>query len=121
MSEEHGNFDILSKMEPMARRALAQLQAMEKAIHHNNRDDIEKHLVEAQNALSKLREDLNLHDRLVKAFNKAPEEDAISKSVGNIHQYNNTDSDYDGTEGGVVLGVSRKGRSTTVMRPHRVF
>ena len=117
MSEQHGDFEILSKMEPMARRALASMEAMEKAIIHNNRDEIEKNLMEAQNALSKLKEDLYLHDTLTKAFST----ERSDTRMGNLHQFKNTDSDYDGTEGAVVLGVSRKGRSTTVMRPHRVW
>ena len=121
MSEEHGDFGIISKMEPMARRALAQMEAMEKAIMHNNRDDIEKHLSEAQNALSKLREDLNLHDSLAKSFTSVLDGSQLEKSMGNLHQFKETDSDYDGTEGAVVLGVSRKGRSTVIMRPHQVF
>jgi len=121
MSDEHGDFGIIGKMEPMARRAIAQMEMMEKAIIHNNRDDIEKHLQEAQNALSKLREDLSLHDRLAKSFTTVSDGSQIEKSMGNLHQFKETDSDYDGTEGAVVLGVSRKGRSTTIMRPHRVF
>jgi hypothetical protein len=120
MSQEHGEFGIIEKMEPMARRALAQMEAMEKAIQHNNRDDVAKHLAEAQNALSKLSEDLELHDRLAKAFT-INEADKIQKSAGNHYQFKNTDSDYDGTEGAVVLGVSRKGGSTNVFRPHQVF
>ena len=122
MSEAVGDFGIISKMEPMARRALAQMEAMEKAIQHNNRDDIEKHLMEAQNALSKLKEDLDLHDRLNKMFTSATDSSELQKSVGNLHTFKHTDSHYAGTEGdAVVMGVSRKGRSSTVMRPHRVF
>ena len=37
--------------------------------------------------------------------------------MGNISQHNNTVSDYDGTEGAVVLGISRMGRSSTIWRP----
>ena len=42
MSE--GDIFGLQKMDPMARRALASMEAMIKAIDFNNRDDIEKHL-----------------------------------------------------------------------------
>ncbi len=121
MSETIGDFGIITKMDPMARRAQAQLEAMQTAIQHNNRDDIAKHLEAAQNALSQLKSDLDLHDRLAKSFTSATDSSQLQKSAGNLYQFKPTDSDYDGTQDQAVTGISRKGRSTTVMRPHRVF
>jgi len=120
MTESFGNFEILEKMQPMARRAISQIEAMEQAILQNNRADIEKYIVEAENAISHLKSDLELHDRLQKALS-AQKADETTIRKGNIQEFHHTDSDYAGTEQGVVLGVSRKGRTTDVFRPHRVF
>ena len=49
MNETIGDFGIISKMDPMARRALSQVESMQNAIQHNNRDDVAKHLEAAQN------------------------------------------------------------------------
>ena len=121
MSETIGDFGIISKMDPMARRALSQVESMQNAIQHNNRDDVAKHLEAAQNALAQLKSDLDLHDRLQKSFTSATDSSQLQKSVGNLHQFKSKDSDYEGSEDGVIMGVYRKGRSTNVMRPHRVF
>ena len=115
MTEGFLNFGLVTKMDPMARRATASMEAMQQAIAHNNLDDVAKHIEEAKNALAVLERDLNLQ----KSFQKAGE---IRKSdttteilgkglpLGNISQHSQTTSDYDGTEGAVVLGVSRMGR-----------
>ncbi len=120
MTETFGNFEIIEKMQPMARRAISQIEAMEQAIMQNNRVDIEKFLVEAENAISHLKSDLELHDRLQKALG-TQKTDTTTIRKGNITEFHHTDSDYEGTEHGVVMGVSRKGRTTSVFRPHRVF
>ena len=109
-------FDIISKMDPMARRALAAIEAVQKAIELNNTSDIEQNLMAAENAISVLKRDLNLHNQL----NKSAPDQAHDRFVGSIHQFDNTASDYKGTEGGVVLGVSRHGRDAGVFQPHRV-
>ena len=52
-------FGIISKMDPMARKAQASIDAMQKAIDLNNRDDIAKHLKDALNALAVVSSDLD--------------------------------------------------------------
>ena len=58
----------LKKMDPMTRRALASVEAMQKAIDLNNRDDVEKHLNDAKNALSMITNDLGLFDSLTNQY-----------------------------------------------------
>ena len=60
MNEGFLDFGIIAKMDPMARRATASMEAMQNAIAHNNMDDVAKHIEEAKNALSVLERDLNL-------------------------------------------------------------
>ena len=118
MSE--GELFGLKKMDPMARRALASMEAMLKAIDHNNREDIEKHLNNATNALSSLKEDLSLHDSLVKALsNNGPRHDPTQ--VGVIRKFDNTDGDLSPNDGAIALGVVRAGRTDKVFRPHEVY
>ena len=105
-------------MDPMARRALASVEAMLKAIDHNNRDDIEKHLNNAKNALSSLGEGLDLHDKLVKALSK---KSADALQVGVIRKFDNTDGALDANDGAIALGVVRAGRTDKVFRPHEVY
>jgi hypothetical protein len=100
-------FDILVKMNPMARRAIACLEAVEKATLLNNRDDIEKNLEVARNAISMMFDDLGLHDNLVKAGNQSP----TDSQTGIIMKYDNA----------IALGVVRAGRTTNVFRPHEVY
>ena len=45
-------FDIIAKMDPMARRAKAAVEAIEKAIATGDRDSLAAHLEQAENALS---------------------------------------------------------------------
>ena len=87
MSDNQG---ILQKMDAMNRRALASLEAMQKAIADGDRGQIGKHMIDAENALSYLKDDLKLHDTLAKS------------------------------ENAVVMGVSRVGRSTAHYTEHRV-
>ena len=113
------DFGILAKMDPMARRAQASIEAMHSAITHNNLDDVAKHIEEAKNALAVLERDMNLAKSFESAALKKSAEEAIQGEglpMGNISQHNQTSSDYDGTEGAVVLGVSRYGRRN-VWRP----
>jgi len=111
------NQEILQKMDAMSRRALASLEAMQKAITEGNRGMIGKHMIDAENALSYLKSDLNLHDSLTKT---AEANLAHTQFLGVIPQYNNKASDYNGTENAVVKGVSRAGRSSGFYTPHRV-
>ena len=111
-------FDILSKMDPMARRAAASLEAMQKAIAFNNEGDIEKHLNEIRSALDVLERDLELHKSMEKAFGRITTD---STHLGVLKQFTNSDSDYTGGEGGAALGVVRAGRTANVFRPHEVF
>ena len=88
MSETIGDFGIISKMDPMARRALSQVESMQNAIQHNNRDDVAKHLEAAQNALAQLKSDLIcmtdcrnlLPRRLIPANFKSPLETYINSN-----------------------------------------
>ena len=111
------NFDIISKMDPMARKCLAAVEAITKAIETNNRDSIESHIMMAENALSMLKSDLNTHYLLAKAMKPSAPADRF---MGVIPQYDNTASDYNGTENAVALGVSRHGRDSGYFQPHRV-
>ena len=72
----------LKKMDPMARRATAALEALTKAIETEDRLAVEKHLDAATNAMALLREDLSLYDSL----NKAVTHDFISVSEGSSIQ-----------------------------------
>ena len=110
-------FDILVKMNPMARRAIACLEAVEKATLRNNRDDIEKNLEVARNAISMMFDDLGLHDNLVKAGNQSP----TDSQTGIIMKYDNTESDINANDNAIALGVVRAGRTTNVFRPHEVY
>ena len=119
MSEmTEGDLFGLKKMDPMARRALASMEAMLKAIDHNNRDDIEKHLNNATNALSSLKEDLSLHDSIHKALSKKATQDL---QVGVIRKFDNTDGDLSVNDGAIALGVVRAGRTDRVFRQHEVY
>ena len=115
MTEDFMDFGILAKMDPMARRATASMEAMQMAIAHNNLDDVAKHIEEAKNALAVLERDLDLQKSFAKSAIIAKSDTGSSVKgqglpMGNIAQHNQTSSDYDGTEGAVVLGVSRYGR-----------
>lgn len=112
-------FDLISKMDPMARRALASLEAVQAAIKTNDKTTIGKHLIDAENAIQHLKSDLDLADRLSKMMsgNSMP---AAETRMGVLAQYDNTASDYKGTEGAIALGVSRAGRATGFYTPHRV-
>lgn len=114
MSDNQG---ILQKMDAMNRRALASLEAMQKAIADGDRGQIGKHMIDAENALSYLKDDLKLHDTLAKSANT---NEAHTRFLGFIPQYDNNASDYTGTENAVVMGVSRVGRSNTHYTEHRV-
>ena len=105
----------LKKMDPMARRALASVEAMQKAIDHNNRDDIEKHLGDAKNALEMLSDDLGLYDRLAKTV------DTTDTQVGQILKFDNTEGNLSANDGAIALGVVRAGRTDKIFRPHTVY
>jgi len=121
MTDGFLDFGLLEKMEPMARRALASLEAMQNALVHKNTEDVSKHIEDAENALSALKKDLNLVQSFEQtaSITKSDSEGVVGEGLpmGNISQHNNTVSDYDGTEGAVVLGISRMGRSSTIWRP----
>ena len=110
-------------MDPMARRATASMEAMQQAIVHNNMGDVAKHIEEAKNALSILERDLNLAKSLQASATIAKSDGEIIQGdgsmMGNIGRHHNTVSDYDGTEGATVMGVSRMGRSSTIWRPQQ--
>ena len=110
-------FGILAKMDPMARKALASIEAMQKAIDCNNRDDIAKHLDDAKNALEVLSGDLELHDNLTKQLQNEYSE----QQVGSILKYENTDGNYSANDGAIALGVVRPGRTDKVFRPHTIY
>tara|TARA_B100000029_G_C17306683_1_gene862795 strand:+ start:179 stop:523 length:345 start_codon:yes stop_codon:yes gene_type:complete len=110
-------FDLLAKMDPMARRALASIEAMQKAIDLNNRDDIEKHLHDARNAMDVLMGDLELHDKLTKQM----QNESDSVQAGMIMKFDNTDGDYSANDGAIALGVVRAGRTNKVFREHTIF
>lgn len=110
-------FDLISKMDPMARRALASLEAVQAAIKTNDKNTIGKHLLDAENAIQHLKSDLDLADRLSKMMTKTQ---SVENRLGVLPQYDNTASDYKGSEGAIALGVSRAGRATGFYTPHRV-
>lgn len=110
-------FDIIEKMDPMARRALAAIEGVQKAIQANDADSISAGIMAAENALAMLKSDLALHDQLAKSMSKTPTADRF---MGVIPQYDNNASDYNGTENAVAMGVSRHGRSTNFFTPHRI-
>ena len=115
MTDGFMDFGILAKMDPMARRAQASIEAMQQAIVHNNVDDVAKHIEEAKNALAMLERDMNLAKSFANAaeIKKEAAQQGEGLPLGNISQHDQTSSDYDGTEGAVVLGVSRYGRRQT--------
>tara|TARA_R110000751_G_scaffold159792_1_gene265522 strand:- start:213 stop:572 length:360 start_codon:yes stop_codon:yes gene_type:complete len=119
MSDMSEGYDLISKMDPMARRALASVQAMQKAIDLNNRDDIGKHLDDAKNALSVLSGDLDLHDRLNKKLPDTGSRPDVQ--LGAIIKHDNTDGNYNANDGAIALGVVRAGRTDKVYRPHVVY
>lgn len=108
---------IIAKMDPMARRALAATEGLQKAIEAQDTDAIKAHITAAENALSMLKSDLALHDQLTKAMSRTTPADRF---MGVIPQYDNNASDYNGTENAVAMGVSRHGRSTGFFTPHRI-
>ena len=110
-------FDIIEKMDPMARRALAAVEGIQKAIASNDTQAISAGIMAAEKALSMLKGDLALHDQVQKSVAKNHSADRF---LGVIPQYDNTASDYNGTENAVAMGVSRHGRSTAFYTPHRV-
>ena len=105
----------LKKMDPMARRALASVEAMQKAIDHNNRDDIEKHLNDAKNALTMLSDDLGLYDKLAKTAEKEDHQ------LGQILKFENNEGSVSANDGAIALGVVRAGRTDKIYRPHTVY
>jgi hypothetical protein len=121
MVEGFLDFGLIKKMDPMARRALASMEAMQIAIAHNNSDDVAKHITEAKNALEILERDLNLVKSMEASAAIAKSDENViqgeGQPLGNIGIHKETTSDYDGTEGAVVLGVSRMGRSSNIWRP----
>jgi len=123
MTEGFLDFGLITKMDPMARRALASMEAMQQAIAHNNTDDVAKHISEAKNALAILERDLDLHKSFMATAQIAKSDESgvqgDGRVLGNVSQHRNTVSDYDGTEGATVLGVSRYGRSSTFWRPQQ--
>ena len=87
----------LSKMDPMARRCVASVEAMQKA----------------------LSEDLVLHDTLHKALGNQISSDEIRKGVTYTPQ--NTEGNFNGGEDAIAYGVVRPGRSDKLYRKHQVF
>ena len=108
---------MLEKMDPMARRALAAIEGVQKAIQANDVGAISEGIMAAENALSMLKSDLNLHDQIVKSMSRTT---PAERFMGVIPQYDNNASDYNGTENAVAMGVSRHGRSTGFFTPHRI-
>jgi hypothetical protein len=120
MTEGFLDFGLIQKMDPMARRAVASMEAMQQAIVHNNMDDVGKHLEDAKNALAVLEGDLSLAKSFATTAAISKSDDGVlgeGRTLGNVAVHKNTVSDYDGTEGATVLGVSRLGRSSTFWRP----
>lgn len=108
---------MLEKMDPMARRALAAIEGVQKAIQANDTEGISAGIMAAENALAMLKSDLSLHDQIAKSMqNNQP----ADRFLGVIPQYDNNASDYNGTENAVAMGVSRHGRSTGFFTPHRI-
>ena len=107
----------LSKMDPMARKCVAAVEAMQTAIDGNNRDDVALNLAKAKNALDKLTEDLGVHDSLT----KASERNIGDVQSGPMYLPINPENKFNGGEDAIGLGVVRPGRSDKLYRPHRVF
>ena len=110
-------FNLIKKMEPMARKAMAEMEAMENAIHYNNRDDVAKHLENAMQALSVVQSDLELHDKWTKLASNEPTE----QQLGQILKFDNTEGNVSANDGAIALGVIRAGRTDKIYRPHRVY
>ena len=110
-------FNLIEKMEPMARKAMAEMEAMEKAIHHNNRDDVAKHLENAMQALSVVQGDLELHDK----WTKLATTERVDEQVGQILKFDNTEGNVSANDGAIALGVIRAGRTDKIYRPHTVY
>jgi len=111
-------FDILAKMDPMARRCLAAVEAMQKGIDTNDRNLIEQQLLIAKNALSMVEDDLQLHDRLSKAA-PPPSDSLIQKGTAFIPS--NHENTFNGGEDAEVFGVVRPGRTSKLYREHIVY
>lgn len=108
---------MLEKMDPMARRALAAIEGVQKAIQANDTEGISAGIMAAENALAMLKSDLDLHDQITKSVSKTQ---PAERFMGVIPQYDNNASDYNGTENAVAMGVSRHGRATGFFMPHRI-
>ena len=111
-------FDILAKMDPMARRCLAAVEAMQKGIETNDRDLIEEQLRIAKNALSMVQDDLILHDRLTKA---APLSSDTLIQKGTAFIPSNHENTFNGGEDAEVFGIVRPGRTSKLYREHIVY
>ena len=109
---------MLEKMDPMARRAKAAIEQVEKAIASGDRATLSHMLEQAENAISMLKMDLNEADIIAKSVKTTP---AADRFLGAIPQFDNQASDYNGTENAVALGVSRHGRDSGYFQPHRVI
>lgn len=109
---------MLEKMDPMARRAKAAIEQVEKAIASGDRATLSYMLDQAENAISMLKMDLNDADIIAKSVKTTP---AADRFLGAISQFDNQASDYKGTENAVALGVSRHGRDSGYFQPHRVI
>ena len=81
MTDGFMDFGILAKMDPMARRAQASIEAMQQAIVHNNVDDVAKHIEEAKNALAVLERDMNL----AKQFDNAAQLKKSDRCIKETH------------------------------------
>ena len=96
------------------------MEAMQSAISHNNVDDVAKHIEQAKNALAVLERDLDLAKSFAAKSTLMKSDEStvhgVGLPLGNIATHTHTTSDYDGTEGAVVLGVSRYGRSSQFWR-----
>lgn len=110
-------FNLIEKMEPMARKAMAEMEAMEKAIHYNNRDDVAKHLENAMQALTVVQSDLELHDK----WTKLASNETTEQQLGQILKFDNTEGNVTANDGAIALGVIRAGRTDKIYRPHRVY
>jgi len=109
---------MLEKMDPMARRAKAAIEQVEKAIASGDRATLSYMLDQAENAISMLKMDFNEADIIAKSVKTTP---AADRFLGAIPQFDNQASDYNGTENAVALGVSRQGRDSGFFQPHRVI
>ena len=96
-------FNLIKKMEPMARKAMAEMEAMENAIHYNNRDDVAKHL--------------ELHDK----WTKLASNESADQQLGQILKFDNTEGNISANDGAIALGVVRAGRTDKIYRPHTVY